>query len=504
MIRFFSGQKDFRFLAFICTLFFSLTLCGQPSFLIEQFESYDILFYDLEVQFSEEKSRIAGTQTIFFKANKPIKHIWLDMGPDLNIHRLYWKGQALNYEFLGELLRIDFPQTLRSGRRQKIDLVFYGALKGTSPYPVWQRNQRNQFQLGLSDAHIPPYFWWPCKQHGNDPADSMRLKVIIPDNIHIFSSGTIRDTLPINGNRKMYEIFFEEKIIPEKVSLYAGKFESLQDFYQNDMGNHSLTYYIQPERRIEALSHLAQVKRLFLTLEKVLGPNPSWGNGYTWFQPLVYNEGQNLLQNNAFGFDPLLVRDIANQWIQTQPAQRDTLGLWLKQLFPYIMELTLVEKWFDKGTVDSYLSGQKDPQFVAAGRVYRLIKSDPKPELWYTTMSSYLNQTSSPVPAEDDFRRILGKDKAWLVRYISRDNPLPILQYHISGKRRKMRYYFRWKDAPTDFQLPLALRAGQEVTKIIPDQQWKSLILKGVSRKNIGFPPESTWFSLEEVEILTN
>lgn len=502
-MRFGAGFFPLQVNIFIIFLvFFGSRLSGQNIPILERFEDYDLVSYALELQISAEQSRIAGTQHIRIRPLRSTRSIWLDMGPELKVAEIIWQNQKLAFDYLGEALRIDFPEILHSDKYEEFSLVYHGNLRGTSPYPVWQKNEFDRLQVGLDPSHLPAYFWWPCKEHGEDPADSMKLSVILPQELSLFCSGEKVSSQWMPGNFVKHSFVLEGPVFPDQLSLYIGNFETIQDSMESNGRKFSMTFHVQPENKSQAFSHLAQVKRIFSTLGNYFGEYPRISTGYSWFQPLDIRSAKYLFQNNEWGFDPILARDIARQYSTYIPHNSDSLGRIIFEAFPYYVEYLLVEKWYDKASARKFLNQGKAPVYRTLALLEAVRKEAPSDDLWFDQMANFLQQDKKGRFSSEFFQAELGSESAKMMDQLFSLQQKPIFQYHLSGKKRKLKCYFRWKNAPEGFDYPIYLYVGEERQKLIPNQSWQELTFRGVPPRNVKPEEGQSWYEIREESFL--
>ena len=437
-----------------------------------------------------------------FRPLRSIRNIWLDFGPELKVKQISWKDKKLSFDYLGEALRVDFPEMLGSDEHQVITIVYHGNLRGTSPYPVWQKNDFERLQIGLDPSHLPAYFWWPCKEHGEDPADSMKISVILPQELSLFCSGKSLEQKWLAGNFVQESFAIDGPLFPDQLSLYVGNFQTIKDYHKSNGKQFPMTFYIQPDKKNEAFSHLAQVKRIFSTIDHYFGQYPRVSTGYTWFQPLDISAAKYLFRNNSWGFDPVLAHDIARQYTTFIPHNSDSIGKLIYEAFPYYVEYLLVEQWYDKSSAQKFLSQGKNPIFQVIILLEALRNQMPADQLWFDSLIGFLQQQKSGKHSSDYFKTELNSESASRMENLFSLTKKPILQYHLDGKKRKLKCYYRWKNVPAGFSYPTYLLVEDEKQKIIPTAEWKSLTFKGISPKYIYPEPAQLWYEVKQEDFL--
>ncbi|MEL6133027.1 MAG: hypothetical protein AAFR59_06640, partial [Bacteroidota bacterium] len=431
-------------------------LCGivcvfiQPVFTQENnilalFDQYDVTHYDLDIQVSHEMPRIAGTVSIQFKTLSPLQTLLLNIGPHLEIASLTWEGKRLPYEFLGEFLKVSFPLTISRGKIHEVQIVYFGDLKSEGEYPVWEKNAKGHVQASLVEARIPSYYWWPCKAEGEDEADSMSLHILFPEEDPIFTTGQEIRVTEEPGRFLLHQVQINHPIRPQEVKILIGSFETIDEVYEGLEQNIRLTYYIQPGQIGQAQAHLKQVRRILKGLEQFWGTYPAYSEGYQWFQPM--GQQTSFLQNNQWGFDPLLVRDIARKWAKTQEKPADSNNVWFYNAFIQYAPVLLIEYNYDKKAARAYMDAQ-DASFAQTGALFHSLRyqvgNDP---VFFAAMKRFLQQ-SPQQDFLDHVERSLGQDAAEFISTYIQAKEVPIIEYYKEVQRKKLTFGYRLKGPP--------------------------------------------------------
>src|SRR5215475_14285121 len=88
-------------------------------------EWWDVLHYDLSVQFMPETRSIKGSNVITFKALKPGKKMQIDLQTPLEISKILHDAAELKYEREGNVYWVYFGNEIPAGAEDKVS-IFYG------------------------------------------------------------------------------------------------------------------------------------------------------------------------------------------------------------------------------------------------------------------------------------------------------------------------------------------------------------------------------------------
>src|SRR6185369_11038152 len=99
-------------------------------------EWWDVLHYDLKVQFFPETRRLKGSNEIIFKTLKPGNKMQIDLQPPLAITKVTHGDTQLKFEREGNVYWVMFEKDIPKGVEDKIE-VFYEGVPVVSKNPPW-------------------------------------------------------------------------------------------------------------------------------------------------------------------------------------------------------------------------------------------------------------------------------------------------------------------------------------------------------------------------------
>jgi hypothetical protein len=146
-------------------------------------EWWDLLHYDLQVEFILERRRLIGSNTITFKTLKPGNKMQIDLQPPLAITKITHGDAQLKFERDGNVYWVMFEKELPKGIEDKIE-VFYEGIPTASKNPPWEggitwgRDDLGDPFINTTCEGIGASIWWPNKDHGADEPDrGMQISV---------------------------------------------------------------------------------------------------------------------------------------------------------------------------------------------------------------------------------------------------------------------------------------------------------------------------------------
>src|ERR1051325_6368472 len=131
-------------------------------------EWWDLLHYDLKVQFLPETRRLKGSNEITFKTLKPGNKMQIDLQPPLAITKVAHGESELKFEREGNVYWVTFEKEIPKGVEDKIE-VFYEGVPVVSKNPpwvggiTWGRDDLGEHFIVTTAQGIGASIWWPNK-----------------------------------------------------------------------------------------------------------------------------------------------------------------------------------------------------------------------------------------------------------------------------------------------------------------------------------------------------
>lgn len=169
-----------------------------------QASKFDVTFYDLQLQLTNQNTSIAGTAFIHGKITQPLDSFILELFPSHTITDLKLNGINSNYQRNASVLTI--PNNLSVGSTFVLEIQYSGIppTPNTNPFggsgvscsTVSSINDKVTFTVSCP---FLAHEWFPCKQVLKDKADSCAVSLTVPSNCIGTSNGML-EQVQTNGN----------------------------------------------------------------------------------------------------------------------------------------------------------------------------------------------------------------------------------------------------------------------------------------------------------------
>lgn len=101
-------------------------------------------------------------------------------------------GTQLSYTHSNEILSIDLNTTYTEGDEVRVVVAYHGRPQN-SPYGSFGfSTHNNEPIIGTLSEPYGARAWWPCKDVNTDKADSVDIRVTVPNDLIVASNGTLR------------------------------------------------------------------------------------------------------------------------------------------------------------------------------------------------------------------------------------------------------------------------------------------------------------------------
>ena len=473
-------------------------------------EWWDLLHYNLQVEFLPETRRLKGSNTITFKTLKPGNKMQIDLQPPLAITKVTHGDSQLKFEREGNVYWLTFEKELPKGVEDKIE-VFYEGVPVVSRNPpwvggvTWGRDDLGEHFIVTTCQGIGASIWWPNKDHGADEPDrGMQISVTVPENLVAVSNGRLKKTdHNVAAKTKTYHWQVVNPINNYAVNVNIGNYVNFSDKYQGKGGVLDLEYWVLPHQKEAAIKHFKEVRRMLEALEHWFGKYPFYEDGYklvTVSYPGMEHQSSvtygNWFRNGylyrdpcacgvGMKFDFIIVHESAHEWFGNNISMKDADDMWIHEGFANYSENLFVEYHFGKKDAEDYVVGTRrsirnDKPIIGtynsnregSGDMYpkggnmlhtirHVINDDAK---WLSIMrglnADFWHQTVTTNQIETYISKKAGMDFSKVFDQYLRSTKIPLLKYSVNGKTVTCHY----ERVVAGFAMPLRVSInGKEV-----------------------------------------
>ncbi|MCL6524542.1 MAG: M1 family metallopeptidase [Thermoflavifilum sp.] len=481
---------------------------------------WDVVYYDLHVQFFIHQKQIAGYNAITYRVVGQPHDMQIDLMQPLQLDSAVQHGQQLSFYREGNVyfIRLQALQPLHS--LQTITLYYHGQPHEAIRPPwsggvTWTKDSLGNPWVVTSCEGLGASSWWPCKDYLADEPDSQQIAITIPDTLIDVSNGRLRKVISHpTTHTKTFVWFVDDPINNYDVAVNIGKYVHWQDEYQGLKGKLSLNYWVMPYHLKQSHSQFQQVKSMLKCFEYWFGPYPWYRDGYQLVEtPYLGMENQSCIaygnhyQNGYLGrdlsgtgwglkWDFIIVHESAHEWFGNNITDQDIADMWIHEAFANYAEALYVECQYGKKAGQDYVIGCRkniendkpiigyygvnnegsEDMYYKGGNMLNMIRQIIHNDLLWRKILRGLNQTfwHQTVTSSQIEQNIIQQAHVNLQpvfdQYL-RTTQIPEFAYAF----RDGKLYYRWENTIPHFRMPIDLTINDHPLRLEATTAWQQL-----------------------------
>lgn len=479
-------------------------------------EWWDLLHYELGVQFMPSTRSIKGSNVVTFKAIKPGSRMQIDLQQPLNITRVAFNGADLKYDREGNVYWITFDRELAAGTEGKVHIFYEGIPKAARNPPwdggiTWGRDDLGNWFINTTCQGIGASIWWPNKDIGYDEPDrGMNIAITVPEDLVAVSNGRLEKTDHDSAAKtRTYHWKVVNPINNYGVNANIGNYVTWSETYNGLGGKLDLTYWVLPHQKDAAMKTFKEVPRMLKAFEHWFGKYPFYEDGFklvTVSYPGMEHQSSvtygNYFRNGyrdrdvsftgiGYKFDFIIVHEPGHEWFGNNISMRDAADMWIHEGFTNYSENLFVEYHFGKqsgsdyvigsrrniqndatiiGTYGSNREGSGDMYYKGGNLLHTIRQVVDNDEKWLRIMrglnKDFWHQTVTTQQVESYISQHAGMDLSKVFDQYLRTTQIPVLRYKIEGNNLT----FKYEKVVPGFAMPLRAIINGESVAIKPTE----------------------------------
>src|SRR5690606_33211824 len=182
---------------------------------------------------------IAGNNQIRFKVIEPFTKLQIDLFDNLNIDKVEYEGNSLDFTREYNAVFIEFPQELEIGKIDSFKVYYSGnPIQATrAPWDGgfdWKKDSGGKPWVATACQGLGASVWWPNKDHQSDEPDSMMISVAVPNEVMNVSNGKLVNTEKLKDGYTKYHWKVSNPINNYTVALTIGDYAHFNETYQGE------------------------------------------------------------------------------------------------------------------------------------------------------------------------------------------------------------------------------------------------------------------------------
>ena len=322
-----------RYLAFhkLCAVLDPLALASPPT---ANQQAYDVTAYDLDLapvissQLLQGSVRIRATVV-----SGPLFTMELDLSDAMVVDSVKVAGVAASFSRGTDLLTVTLGRARLTGEGLDVTVGYHGtpALGAFGAVFAFSSHSGEPLLWTLSEP-FGARAWWPCKDHAEDKADSVSVRVTVPSGMKTVSNGR-RVEASDDGTLAVSRWVERHPIATYLVSLASFAYVTPTDWYRPSLADSmEIQFHLFPEDTAYVAGVNAKVKGMIAAYAARFGEYPFLDEKYgeaefTWGGGM---ENQTITSLGSFQ-EGVVAHELAHQWWGDWVTCRDFHHVWLNE-----------------------------------------------------------------------------------------------------------------------------------------------------------------------------
>ncbi|MFK3869559.1 M1 family metallopeptidase [Pseudoalteromonas rhizosphaerae] len=314
--------------------------------------SSDVKFYDLELEVFPTDKKIAGIGKTSFLMLKANQYVELKLDSRFNISDVTVAGKSASYKRLGGIITINLGEVKTPGELVDVAVQYSGKphIANNAPWEggfVFDKSSDGKPWIATAVQGEGCDLFWPCKDHFSDKADSMRIRLTVPNGLSAVTNGVLQDVKKLQNDKVQFDWLLSVPASDYNIALNIGNYERIQKSYTSINGTQvPIEFWVLPEnkKKAEDLIDFDLLNQIQF-FESHLGPYP-WGNEKLGFveTPHLGMEHQTInaygkkYKRDENGYDWLLQHELAHEWFGNLMTHERLNDAWLHEGFGFYMQ----------------------------------------------------------------------------------------------------------------------------------------------------------------------
>ena len=394
-------MKKVHFVASRCLLLLSLILVSQfvlnaqereitrqetlRGTITPEREWWDVVHYDLSVEFMPDTRRIKGSNVITFKTLKPSRKMQIDLQPPLSITRVTHGETELKFEREGNVFWVTMDREIPAGVEDKVSIWYEGRPK-EAPRPPWDggvtwgRDDLGEHFITTTCQGLGASIWWPNKDHGSEEPDrGMNINLTVPENLVAVANGRLKRTDRNTAEKtRTFRWVVVNPINNYGVNANIGNYVTFGEKYQGIAGTLDVDYWVLPHQLEVAKKHFTEVPRMLKAFEHWFGKYPFYEDSFklvavsypgmehqssvtygNWFRNGYLARDPSPGSGYGFKFDFIIIHEAGHEWFANNISMKDAADMWVHEGFTNYSESLFVEYHWGKQAGADYVVGTR-------------------------------------------------------------------------------------------------------------------------------------------------
>lgn len=488
---------------------------------------WDVQRYEVAFKPDFNDKSITGSNEIAYKVVKPNNgslKMQIDLQEPLVIDSVLYNGKnKLRFNKKESIWLITVPAQ-KMASLNKVQIFYHGKVHQAKRAPwdggfIFTTDSLSRPWMTVACQGLGASVWYPNKDHQSDePNKGASLTMTVPDSLVAVGNGRLVFKKDNKDGTATYKYNVVNPISNYCIIPYIGKYVNFKEKYAGEKGPLDVNYWVLDYNLNKAKTYMPdQVHKMFKALEYWFGPYPFYEDGYQLIdashtgmehQSAVsygnkYKFGYGGRDASGYGWgmkwDFIIIHESGHEWFGNNITTKDLADMWVHEGFTNYSETLFVDYHYgtqagneynfgirkgirnDKPIIPPYnvnAQGSGD-MYPKGGNLLHSIRHGLNNDVLFRNILRGLNakfyhQTVTSAQVENYISATAKFDYSKVFDQYLRTTQIPTFNYYIENGK----LFYQYVNCVKGFNLPLALKNGNQSLRIVPNTTLQSLVLK--------------------------
>lgn len=347
---------------------------------ITKTEKYDVKFYELDVAMTNQNTSISGSGSIHGTTRVALDSILYELFSSFTISEIRLNGIPTPYSRVGSAIKV--PVNLAAGQNFIIETDYSGTPPSAVTNPLGGSGMSNDVSpswgnrvtWSLSEPFLA-YEWWPCKQSLRDKADSVSIKITVPNACKAGSNGVLEQVVNLGNGTSRYEWKHRHPIDYYLISVAVAEYVEY-NVYANPVGApHPILIqnyiYNNPATLPNFKNDIDETADFLEYFSDIFGLYPFHDEKYGHcMAPLSGGMEHQTMTTQGFFTNTLTAHELAHQWFGDHVTCASWSDIWVNEGFASYAEYLMLAEMYSGQQVQDMNDRHNNIMSVAGGSVW--------------------------------------------------------------------------------------------------------------------------------------
>lgn len=330
--------------------------------------AYDVRHYDLAVAVDPPTKTIEGVNSVTVEVLAPVSVFEINLADRMQVATVEVDGIERPFRHRRGVIRVELDSAWNAGERHAVTIAYGGEPKVALRPPwidgfVWSETPTGEPWIGVTGEGDGGDNWWPCKDHPSDePDEGMNIALTAPSELVALSNGAFLGVTDNGDGTATSKWRVHYPINNYLVTVNIAPYVPIEIPYAGIDGtlDEKLVFWSVREYEPHAQATWEQMPRILEVLGRRFGEFPFFDDKFAVAHAPYYGmEHQTLVAygalftDNGYGFDDLLLHEVAHEWWGNKITAADWADFWIHEGFAtyaeavYVNDTLGLDRYFD-------------------------------------------------------------------------------------------------------------------------------------------------------------